>query len=291
MACWDIRHGDGAVIVLLLIIAVLSAGRSYTRLRDQIYSTPMDAKPLGADVYLPKQSESALRPAVLVVHGGAWCSGERWQIAGIARRLARAGYVAVSVTYRLAPTHRFPAQVEDLQQALRWIHQHAAEYHIDAARIGAWGYSAGAHLVTMLGVLDSNDPLYDPKLRLRAIVAGGTPADLRLYPGGTLVPQFLGARLKENPELFRQASPAARVHAGTPPMFLYHGRRDRLVPPSHALSMQKGLAAAGVEYELRWLSGRGHIGAYLFDRPAGAAALHFLSRHLRTGEPLQKSDA
>lgn len=273
-----------AVIVLLLVIAVLNIGRGYRRLRNQVYSTPADAEPLRADVYLPKRSGPALRPAVLVVHGGAWCSGERWQIAGIARRLARAGYVAVNATYRLAPAHRFPAQVEDLQQALRWIQQHAAEYHIDAARIGAWGYSAGAHLVLMLGVLDGDDPLYDPELRLRAIVAGGAPADLRLYPGGTLVPQFLGARLKKNPELFRQASPAARVHAGVPPMFFYHGRRDRLVPPSHLLSMRERLDAVDAEYELRWLSGRGHIGAYLFDRPAGTAALHFLDRHLRTAE-------
>lgn len=278
-----------ALIVLILIVAVLSGRHGYTRLRDQIYNTPQGNKPLCADVYLPKQSGSALRPAVLVVHGGAWCSGERWQIAGIARRLARAGYVAVNATYRLAPKHRFPAQVEDLQRALRWVHEHAAEYRIDSNRIGAWGYSAGAHLVAMLGVLDADDPLYDPTSTLRVIVAGGTPADLRLYPGGTLVPQFLGARLKENPELFRQVSPAARVHAGTPPMFLYHGRRDRLVPPPHALSMQKSLDAAGIEYELCWLRWRGHIGAYLFDRPAGTAALRFLSRHLRTAEVVNET--
>lgn len=130
----------------------------------------------------------------------------------------------------------------------------------------------------MLGVQPADAT--DAALRPRAIVAGGTPADLRLYRGGTLVPQFLGARLQDDPERFRRASPAALVHAASAPMFLYHGTRDRLVPPPHPRALQQALHAANVPHELVWLAGRGHAGAYLFDGAAGRAAVDFLRRHL-----------
>ena len=111
-----------------------------------------DGKPLLLDVYLPVTTGRG-RSAVVLVHGGAWRGGDKRDFAVEARRLAAAGLVAFSVNYRLDTMPAFPAQVDDVQAAVRWVRGHADDYGVDPARIGALGASAGGHLVAMLATL------------------------------------------------------------------------------------------------------------------------------------------
>ncbi len=246
----------------------------YSLERDLIYTPSGWPQAIKADLYRPKAE--GLRAAVLVIHGGGWAAPDRReQMAGIAQDLAARGYVVLNASYRYAPEYRHPAQLQDLQTAIAWLRSNAGRLSIDPARIGAFGYSAGGHLAALLGAVDAK-----PEHRLQAVVAGGAPTDLRKYPGGSLVPNFLGGSQAQVPTQFADASPILHVSANDPPVFLYHGGVDTLVPLDHSEDYQKALDAAGVANELVVLRGRGHITAFLTDGAARDAALNFLDRHL-----------
>lgn len=246
--------------------------------RDVLF-TPADApQTLYADVYIPRGAGPW--PGVLLIHGGGWERGDREQVQSLAERLARRGFVAFNTTYRFAPAHRFPAQLEDVQLALRWMQTHAADYRMRSQRIGAFGYSAGAHLAALLGTLSPGDALF-AEPRAAAVVAGGTPSDLSKFTGGKLVPQFLGTTLQKDPAAYRRASPVSYVSADDAPHFIYHGGSDLLVSVDHAEDLHAELVKAKVRSELFILRGRGHISAFLTDGPAFEAAAEFLDRELR----------
>lgn len=249
-------------------------------IRDRVYSPADWPQPLKADIHRPRSAGP--HPAVLVVHGGGWEGRSREDMEAIARHLARAGFVAVNVDYRFAPAHIFPAQLRDLQQAMRWIHANAADYGIDASRVGALGYSSGAHLVSLLAVAANDDgPLgAGADTRPEAVVAGGTPTDLRKYPAGRLVPQFLGGTQSQVMDRFIAASPVTHVDADDPPFFLFHGALDGLVPLDHATDFRAVLQDAGVESELYVQRWRGHVTAFVIRGGAMDAAVDFLHRKL-----------
>lgn len=230
------------------------------------------------DLYLPDRDAATdvLRPAVLLIHGGGWSEPERrHQMASIAEKLAARGYVVFNTTYRLSPTWTWPAAVNDLRQALRWMVSESAERGIDPDRLATFGYSAGGHLAALVGLAPGPG-----RPEIRAVVAGGAPSDLTLYEGGTLVPQFMGGSQEEKPEAYRAASPVNHVDPGDPPVFLYHAVNDRLVPPVHAERFYAALAKAGVPRELYWMEGRNHVTGFVFEGDSEAAAIAFLDRVL-----------
>ena len=118
-------------------------------------------------------------------------------------------------------------------------------------------------------------------LDIRAVVAGGTPSNLALYPGGDLVPQFLGGKRDEIPERFREASPVNSISESSPPTFIYHATGDRLVPREHAWELIPGLEQHGVPHEIYWISGRDHVSAFLFPAGAVERAIDFLDSRMR----------
>jgi acetyl esterase/lipase len=250
----------------------------YTVERDLVYSPASWPERLLADVYHPSVcTAEAPCPMVLLIHGGGWTGPDRRdQMASIAERLAVRGYLVVNASYRFAPQYQWPAPLEDLQQALRWLRAEAPGWKGDPQKVAAFGYSAGAHLAAMLGARGNT-----PETRVQAVVAGGTPTDLRKYKGGTLVPQFLGGTLKQIPERFAEASPITQIKRGDPPVFLYHGNFDTLVPFDHATDYREALNKAGITNELVVIEGRGHITAFLSDGAAVRAALEFLDRQFR----------
>lgn len=256
----------------------------YTVERDVVFTPPAWPKALLADVYKPQRGASMQGPlpAVVLIHGGGWRSGDRAQVASLAKRLARRGFVVVNTTYRLVPEAIFPAALQDVQEAVRWTRVNAGALGVDPQRIGTWGYSAGAHLAALLGGLSPGDRYYLADASVQAVVAGGTPADLRKFHGGTLVPNFLGEKWKEDSVVFREASPAAYVTPGDPPVFLYHGTWDTLVPLDQATDYKVALDAAQVPNELYLQRGLGHILAFLMDGEAFNQGADFLDRHLRS---------
>lgn len=246
---------------------------------DQRYTPPGWSQSLLGDLYVPDGPGPFA--TVLVVHGGSWQHGDKGDMASICRHLARHGYAAFTVNYRLAPQYRYPDPIVDLQQAEHWLHANAATYHLDPRRNGAWGYSAGAHLVALLGTLHEGDRLDVPDVRLQAVVGGGTPADLRKWPHSPLVGMFLGKNGIEAPALYAEASPVTHVGHNSPPFFLYHGSADTLVEPDQASDLEADLQAAGVPVQLYWLQGHGHIYTGLLPGRAVDLALDFLDAHLK----------
>jgi len=247
-------------------------------------------KNLVLDAYLP--AGEGPFPAALVVHGGAWRLGNKGQLAAYAQALAENGIASFAINYRLAPEHPFPAQIEDCRDALCWICDNAATYRIDTAHIGGVGYSAGGHLVALLGAqgipdeasgdqeASADESANDKPPRLCVVAAGGAPCDFRVFPerwdGLTY---WLGGTRRQLPDVYREASPAAFATADDPPMFFYHGESDALVPRQSPQIMVDALKAAGVEAEIYLAPGIGHI-ATTADAESLRRGFEFLQRHL-----------
>lgn len=234
--------------------------------------------PLLADLYLPPGDGPF--PGVLMVHGGAWAGGSRSHMAAHAMYLARRGYAVATISYRFAPTHQFPAQIEDCRAGLEWLISKAPDFGIDPQRIGAWGYSAGGHLVCLLAAARSAE---EKKPALQAVVAGGAPCDFTTEPQHSeRLKFFLGGSRSEVPETYVEASPISHVTRNCPPMFLFHGTSDEIVPMESSRVMYERLSDLGVPVTYYKVSGRGHLGAFI-DQEARREALKFLDDHLKLG--------
>ncbi len=254
--------------------------------RDVVYASP-DRLELRADIYRPLASAGPF-PAVLTVHGGSWRNGTKSRVGAISTRLARAGYLAVAIDYRLAPRYPFPAQLEDCKAAIRWMRANAERLRVDPGRIGAWGYSSGGNLVALLAVTDPSAELEGysdtpgaPSSRLQAAVAGAPPTDFRELPLDAVGYEFwLGGTRRQVPQVYELASPVRYVTRDDPPMFFYHGSDDSLVPISNSETMVALLRRVGVTAELYAIEGAIHMDAGV-NPEAARAAVQFLDKHLK----------
>lgn len=225
-----------------------------------------------ADLYVPVATSPT--PAVLLIHGGGWNGKERrGDMTGIAKSLTKRGYFVMNTTYRLTPDWKFPAQTDDLGQALKYMRKHSDELNIDTSRIATFGYSAGGHLAALIGLDPAND--------VKAIVAGGAPSDLSFWPDGRLTGLLLGGPVKGNEAVYREASPVHHVKKDSPPLFIYHGTADDLVPIEHPKAFIAALEKNGVPHETYWIEGRSHIMSHLFPARAIHEAIGFLDKHLK----------
>jgi acetyl esterase/lipase len=222
-----------------------------------------------ADLYLP--DGPGPHPVAVVIHGGGWTGRDRSDMADISQRLADADIAALNINYRLAPDHHFPAQLEDVQAAMAWVADHADLHEFDLNRLYTVGYSAGAHLA-LLAASSTTPGLPD----VRAVVAGGAPTDLTRYPDSPYVQDLMGISFEKNPDAFRQASPLHQVDATHPPVFLYHGRLDRIVAYRNATLLQEALEQEGVPVELHTRLLECHVLTYLREAPSLRRAVRFL---------------
>ena len=235
---------------------------------DVVYGV-VDGHRLLLDVYRPILSRG-LHPAVILIHGGAWAAGDKLDTQYFAISLAREGFVCFAVDYRLAtPTaNHFPAQLDDVQRAVRWVRLNAGKYGVDPNRVGAFGHSAGAHLAALLGVRDTRDNS-DPALarfssRVNAVVDTCGPTDFSdprcppVFPVVSLDYLF-GKSRDDAPELYRDASPALHVSPASSPFLLIHGTDDEVVPLAQSHRLAEALRAAGIEARLVELPGRKHM--------------------------------
>ena len=210
---------------------------------------------LRLDVYQPAEPGTKLRPAIVLIHGGGWTSLDKSTMRTMGRFLARFGFVAFSVDYRLfqAQGNRWPAQLDDAQRAVRWIRANAAAYGVNPQRIGAFGHSAGAQLAALLGMEDTRDnsdsTLAAYSSRVQAVVDVSGPIDFTLdhdAEGSQFLSDFLGAEYAKHPEVWRDASPAFRVSKGDAPFLIVHGTEDQNVSIAQAQELFDKLQAAGV---------------------------------------------
>lgn len=249
---------------------------SYQVTEDVVF-TPKDwPEEINGDIYQPESAVAT--PAILMIHGGGWTGGDNsGQMKALCRKLASQGYFVFNTTYRLTPKWIHPAQYDDVTEALRWMGAHAERLNIDPTRIGAYGYSAGAHLAALAALKPAPGT---PEIQ--AVVAGGIPSDLMLFEDGKLVRMLIGGPRAGNEAKYRDASPITFVDAKDPPVFLYHGGADTLVPPLHATSFFKKLQENGVESELKILKGKNHIPTFLFPGDTINEAISFLDKHLKS---------
>lgn len=247
---------------------------------DIVYSNVGDRELL-LDAYLPEKDGPS--PAVLVVHGGAWRMGNRKQLRGYAEALAKVGFVCFAIDYRLAPQHKFPAQIDDCRSAVKWIRSNAAKYKVDPKKLGAIGYSAGGHLVSLLGTTGEapSEKNGNVDTRLQVVVAGGAPTDFRWFPDKGKWCEFLmGGTLDTVPEKFFAASSSAFADKDDPPTFFFNGTEDTLVPLPWSQSCFGALKAVGVKTEFHKIEGAGHMEAAR-DREALEKAYKFLKAELQ----------
>lgn len=210
---------------------------------------------LHLDVYKPAASGGQLHAAVVLIHGGSWSSLDKSTMGTMGQFLARAGYVAFSVDYRLfsGGENRWPAQLDDVQRAVRWIRANAAKYSIDPDHLGAFGHSAGAQLAALLGMEETRDNS-DPALakyssKVQAVVDVSGPTDFTSdhdADGDRFFARFLGSK---DQAAWREASPAFHVAKDDAPFLIVHGTRDEEVPISQSQELYDKLKAAGVPVE------------------------------------------
>ncbi len=208
------------------------------------------------DVYEPATATSTPRPAVVLIHGGSWIGADKSTMQGMGNFLARWGFVAVSVNYRLlrGNENRWPAQLDDVQRAVRWLRANAAKYDVDANRIGAFGHSAGAQLAALLGMEDTRDNS-DPALskyssRVDAVVDVSGPTDFLTNhdpDGDALLTMLLGGSYQKIPGVWREASPVYHVAKSDAPFLIVHGTKDDMVPIAQSQELYDKLQQAGVQ--------------------------------------------
>lgn len=236
--------------------------------RDIIYGEAGGVQ-LKMDIYYP-QTMNGPAPAVIYVHGGGWTGGDKadGNISRAAGALTGAGFLVVSVNYRLAPAAKFPAQIEDVKCAVRYLKANAARYRLDPERIGAWGGSAGGHLVSLLGVTDGDEGLEgssgypEQSSRVAAVADMFGPSDLtREFRGGArgnaLGLQVFGTNDSDS-EVLKQASPVTYVSVDDPPFLIMQGEEDLLVPPEQSQELYDRLRAASVPATLVMVKNAGH---------------------------------
>lgn len=246
------------------------------------------------DVYQP-ESDVPL-PAIIMIHGGAWRHGSKVAMVRHARRVARVGYVVVSINYRLAPKYPWPAQIDDCQYAVRWLKKNAEAYNIDAERIGVFGYSAGGHLAALLGTMDGEDNARfenslagdDEELKkfspaVCAVAIGGAPCEFSwLDEGSEVLKYWMGGSRKSLPEKYRSASPVEYVTAEDAPFFIFHGTADMLVPLQSPTDFHQALKAKGVPSTLLSVDGSGHITTFS-KAELLKQIIPFFDKHLQHG--------
>jgi acetyl esterase/lipase len=189
------------------------------------------ARELHLDIFRRPSARGSSLPALLLIHGGGWRSGDRSMEIPMAQRFAGSGYVAAVVEYRLSPEARYPAALEDCREALRWLRVNAGRYSIDTNRIAVMGGSSGGHLAALLGTtLDA------VRSELRAVVDCDGPVDLTAleesgHDGDPAKPSsaklWLGSTYSERPDLWRSASPAYQVNKRTPPVLFVNSSQPR----------------------------------------------------------------
>jgi acetyl esterase/lipase len=187
-------------------------------------------------------------PAVIIVHGGGWSGGDKASdMSLLFKPLTDANFTWFSINYRLAPKYQFPACIEDVEQAIRWVKMHAAEYKVDPQRIALVGESAGGHLVCLAAVRAHDDT------RVAAVVAFAAPvsleAEVAYRKGLSPALKKLFNREEYNDEvraILREASPLFQLKSALPPFLLIHGTDDKSVLYEQSVIFQKRLKELGV---------------------------------------------
>ncbi len=245
---------------------------------DLVYASIEGFRPLTLDVYqLPPKAKEIPRPAILFVHGGGWMTGDSRHLGGfddfpaMLASLAAKGYVVASVNYRLAGEAHFPAAVQDVKSAIRWLRGHAADYDIDTTRMMVWGAEAGGQIAALVGTscgVATLEPAADAKSKapmasdcVQGVIDWYGPTDFaswdadagRTTESGTAthLSDYLGCELADcAPGVVHAASPLSYIESMSPPFLIQQGAADTLVPPAQSQKMYDALKIQHAQSDL-----------------------------------------
>ena len=252
-----------------------------------------DNQHLKLDLAMPKDGAGPF-PAIVCIHGGGFRAGTRDGYDGLCVTLAARGYVAVTITYRLAPAYPFPAAVLDCKAAVRWLRANAAKYHVDPARIGTTGGSAGGHLAQFLGVTAGvrefeGEGNLNQSSAVSCVVNFYGPSDLTKSYGNSVdaaevLPLFFGGNLDTKLREHLRGSPLYWITPASAPTLIVHGTEDKYVAYEQATWAVEKMKACGAEIELLTLPGAGHGFKGADADTAQKALLAFFDSHLHSGK-------
>jgi acetyl esterase/lipase len=260
---------------------------------------------LKLDVLRPKDGAAEKRPCIVWIHGGGWQGGNKNSGMGrLAPYVASGEYVGVSVGYRLTNVAGWPAQAHDCKAAIRWVRANADKYGVDPDKIGAWGSSAGGHLVALLGTSGDAKEIEGEvgspghSSRVSCVVDYFGPTDFLAFATDTprtATPnspevKLLGGPATELKDKAREASPTTYVTKDDPPFLILHGTKDPLVPLSQSELLHKKLQDAGVSSTLVIVEGAGHGfgGGEVEGRVSAFFAKHLLGKDVAvSAAPIQ----
>lgn len=292
--------GTGGAAMLPNCLPGEGAGEQF---KDLVYSPVHERHRL--DLFLPKESGPV--PLIIWIHGGGWKGGSKSQLPAALRPFMKRGYAVASVEYRLSD-HDWPAPVVDVKAAVRWLRANASSYGLDPERFGAWGSSAGGHLVAMLGLSDGAAIFDDAALgnlqaasTVQAVVNYYGPAELLSMdadaqangcPSNSLCHLCVGSPesllidcetgLENCASKAKEASPIRYVDQADAPFVIVHGAKDCTVPTPQSQRLHEALTSQGVESQLIVVPDAGHNIAEVSTPESLDAIYRFFDRTLRS---------
>jgi acetyl esterase/lipase len=254
------------------------------RISSHVYAT-RNGVPLSLDLYEPatRPQGEGLMPAIVVVHGGSWQSGKRGELSALSRYLAARGYLVASIDYRFAPQAHFPAQRDDLFEAISYLKNNANAFQLDKNQFVLLGRSAGGQ-IALSAAYDQKDPA------IKGVIVFYTPNDLLwgysipsnplIMNSQRVIERYLGGTPSSVPDNYRNASPLLFVNATTPPTLMIHGDRDELVWEKHDERLSKRLEDTGRPYFYLRLPWATHGCDANFSGPSGQLSTYAVERFL-----------
>lgn len=248
----------------------------------------VDGEKLGVDIYRPK-GDTTPNPLILIIHGGYWKSGDKAVHVQQGVEFAELGYTAASVNYRLSASHKFPANIEDIYDCIKYLTKHAAEFNIDPKRIVTYGGSAGGHLSGFIGLAaNTKGRTYNEDINsdaIKGVIAlyGMQDLTLQIQREHPFTQQYIGKTFHEASAKYREASPIYHVDSSDPPVLLIHGSLDGSVSVKNSDALSEMLKETGVRYTYDRVEGWPH--GMDFFSPIGERTLWHIYQFLKTNMP------
>jgi acetyl esterase/lipase len=301
------------VVAALLLVLIPAVAFAQARVEQNVIYGMYSGAALLMDVHHPAAPNGL---GIILVPGSGWGADPEYGATGIkdgaqppiwVPPLTRAGYTVFVPNHRATPAFPYPAPVDDVQRAVRFVRHNATRYRIDGSRLGGMGGSSGGHLIALMGMrdgggaADDSDPVNRQSAKLQALVVRAAPADLSVPPGlpaiGALMQMSLPAPGRGGSvqrRRYSEASPVSYVTADDPPTLILHGDADQTVPFAQATLFSAALQKAGVPSRLVTIP-RGTHGP-TFGLAQGAPhptdwpdymgeMVRWFDQHLKTGKP------